>query len=213
MNLPFTKDAFFEIFASYNNAIFPIQYFLIIVALLPIFIIFKRLNRYYFVVPVTLSFLWAWMGVVYHIVFFSQINPVAILFGAGFIMESALFIYAGFIKKHLSFSNPTVGNLYMSLAFFIYAFLIYPIITIKTGHPYPSLPTFGLPCPTTIYTFGIFLLTDLKKLPMYLLVIPTLWVLIGSTATLKFGVLADAMLFISFLVFLGTIYFKRKSSL
>ncbi len=213
MTIPFSKEDFFEIFASYNNAIFPMQFFLIAIALVSVFIVLKGNIKYKFVVPATLAFLWAWMGIAYHIMFFSQINPVAKLFGFVFVIQSVIFIFVGLVRKDLNFVKPKGFSLYLSITLLIYAFLIYPLITIRTGHTYPSMPTFGLPCPTTIYTFGILLLTDLKKLPKYVIVIPASWAIIGSTAAFKLGIVADTMLFISLFGFLGTIYIKKKTTL
>jgi hypothetical protein len=53
----------------------------------------------------------------------------------------------------------------------VFALVLYPVIGYTFGHIYPSSPTFGLPCPTTIFTFGIFLWSD-KRLPVAILVIP-----------------------------------------
>lgn len=55
------------------------------------------------IISLILSLLWLWMGVVYHFLFFSKINQAAWLFGALFILQSLIFVYAGFITRKLSF--------------------------------------------------------------------------------------------------------------
>jgi hypothetical protein len=60
-------------------------------------------------------------------------------------------------------------------------------------HVYPAQPTFGLPCPTTIFTVGMFVWLK-PKAPWWLLIVPLLWSGIGMTAVVYFGVLEDAML-------------------
>ena len=35
---------------------------------------------------------------------------------------------------------------------------LYPLIVLVGAHPYPRVPTFGVPCPTTIVTVGFLLL-------------------------------------------------------
>ena len=48
--------------------------------------------------------LWIWMGVAYHMLFFSQINKAAYLFGALFILEGILLLnYA--LRKRLNFRS------------------------------------------------------------------------------------------------------------
>jgi hypothetical protein len=64
------------------------------------------------------------------------------------------------------------------------------------GRTYPASVTFGLPCPLTIFTFGALLLFH-GPLPRHLLVIPTAWALIGSTAAIFFGVYEDLALIVS----------------
>ena len=60
-------------------------------------------------------------------------------------------------------------------------------------------PNFGLPCPTTIFTFGLFLLNR-KKGPMALLIIPLAWSLLGFMAAFKFGIWEDTGLIVASLV-------------
>lgn len=55
------------------------------------------------VISCILVFYWLWMGIVYHIIFFSSINPVAYVFGVMFILQTILFIKAGIIDKKLEF--------------------------------------------------------------------------------------------------------------
>jgi hypothetical protein len=58
-------------------------------------------------------------------------------------------------------------------------------------------PVFGVaPCPTTIFTFGLFLLTS-GKMPKYLIAIPFIWSIIGFFAALNLGILEDIGLIIA----------------
>ncbi|MCF8230487.1 MAG: DUF6064 family protein [Bacteroidales bacterium] len=51
----------------------------------------------------------------------------------------------------------------------------------------------GLPCPRTILTFG-FLMLALQGFKKYLLIIPSIWTIIGLGAAINFGVLQDFMM-------------------
>ncbi len=45
--------------------------------------------------------------------------------------------------------------------FAIFAMALYPLIGWLAGHDWPSAPMFGVaPCPTTIFTMGLLLLTE-----------------------------------------------------
>ncbi len=196
MNTPFTLDQFFEIFKSYNEAIFPAQIFLYLTSLIVIFLIIKPSSISNKIISGFLAFLWLWMGIVYHLIFFTKINSAAYVFGPAFILQSVLFIAYGVFKTKLSFSfhSGIYGVTGFLLIFF--ALIIYPILGLFLGHVYPSSPTFGLPCPTTIFTFGVLLLSN-KAFPVVILIIPLLWSMIGFTAAFNFGIWEDTGLLIS----------------
>src|SRR5665647_2806931 len=60
----------------------------------------------------------------------------------------------------------------------------------RLGHHYPAAPTFGLPCPTTIFTFGVLLMAA-RPLPWLVLVAPMVWAAIGAAAAFSLGVTQD----------------------
>jgi hypothetical protein len=69
--------------------------------------------------------------------------------------------------------------------------ILYPVLGAMAGHIYPASPVFGImPCPTTIFTFGLLLWTE-RKVPGFLLVIPFLWALLGLSAAVTLGVHED----------------------
>jgi hypothetical protein len=65
--------------------------------------------------------------------------------------------------------------------FVVYALVVYPLLGAALGHRFPAAPTFGLPCPTTLFTVG--LLAFLRRpFPASVLVIPALWTVVGTSA-------------------------------
>lgn len=81
----------------------------------------------------------------------------------------------------------------------MYALILYPLLGHLLGHRYPALPTFGLPCPTTIFTLGL-LLFAAPPLPRSAFVVPVLWAGVGSIAAFKLGVLQDLGLMVAGLI-------------
>jgi hypothetical protein len=61
------------------------------------------------------------------------------------------------------------------------------------GQRYPELPTFGLPCPTTIFTLGMLSLCP-RPVPWTLYLIPGLWAVIATSAAWVFGIGEDLAL-------------------
>ena len=188
--MPFTVEQFLDVFARYNGGVWPAQIVLYAVALCAIRLALQRSSDFSRSISCLLSVFWLWSGIVYHLIFFSGINSAAYIFGGFFIFQSCLFIYAGVWKRKLSFGiSPTPYGIIGGL-FIVYALVIYPVLSYKLGHRYPMTPTFGVPCPTVIFTFGMFLWTR-RNVPVYLMVIPLLWSLIGLSAALSIGMKED----------------------
>lgn len=196
MKLPFTTQEFFKVFENYNNTVFPIQFMLYTLAITAIFYVFKKTPVSDKIISAVLSFFWLWMGIVYHLIFFTAINKAAYIFGAFFILQGILFLWMGVVKNKLSFhfSNNVYGLTAFSLM--AYALIVYPAIGYLSGHVFPASPTFGLPCPTTIFTLGMLLVTD-KKYPVIIYTIPFLWSLIGFMAALSLGIKEDTGLLVA----------------
>ena len=131
------------------------------------------------------------MGVFYHMVHFSRINPLASIFGILYVLQGFLFVFVGPIRDKLSFRFRLEPLPLVGACFILYAMVIYPLLGLGFGHSYPKAPMFGVaPCPTTIFTFGLLLWTT-RPIPFYLLIIPLVWSLIGMSAAVNLGVPQD----------------------
>lgn len=73
---------------------------------------------------------------------------------------------------------------------------MYPALGKLVGHDYPAAPTFGLPCPTTIFTVGILMLTT-SGTPRLAYAAPVLWAAVGSSAAFLLGVYQDLSLVVA----------------
>ena len=210
MKTPFTTEQFFDVFIHYNTSVWPLQVLLNLLALFVIFIAIRKFSFSDSVISWILALLWLWMGIVYHLIFFSSINPAAYVFGALFIIQGLLFVYAGAIKKSVSFDYKTDALHITGIVFILYALFIYPMLGIAFRHVYPASPTFGLPCPTTIFTFGILLWS--VRMPKWLVIIPFIWSIIGFTAVLNFGVAEDTGLLITGVISSILLLFRKKKA-
>ena len=210
MKLPFTVEQFVDLFRQYNIAVWPMQIVLISLALFTIYFSFWRKSYSDKIVVITLAFFWLWMGIVYHLVYFSMINKAAIVFGTLFIIQPFVFLFIGVIKKKLSFEFKTDEYGIAGMILIVFSLLIYPLIGYWSGHIYPSSPTFGLPCPTTIFTFGI-LLFSASRIPFWVVIIPFLWSVIGFSAAFSLGIKEDTGLLMAGLLSTGMILYRNRS--
>ena len=196
MDLPFSLGDFLNVFKDYNQSVFPLQIVFYLAAFLCIYLLFTGNQNTTRIISITLAFLWLWMGVVYHIIFFSEINKAAYIFGGLFILQGIMFAGCGLIRKKLSFEYTKSTANIAGIILIAYALIIYPVLGHNLGHSYPYSPTFGLPCPTTIFTLGILLFAN-KKMPMHLLIIPLLWSVIGFAAAFTLTIYEDTGLLVA----------------
>lgn len=154
MDLPVTVEQLFNVFGSYNMAIWPAQiiaYFLGAGVIALAFRENKLSGRF--------------------------ISGILALF----VLEGLLsIIVVGSILDKLSFRFRLKRDQIIGAIFILYAMIAYPLIGFALGHWYPRAPMFGVaPCPTTIFTFGL-LLWAKKPVPIYLIAIPLIWSIIGT---------------------------------
>jgi hypothetical protein len=121
------------------------------------------------------------MGIVYHFIYFAPVNPAARMFAAMFLVAAAFFAWAGVARGRLVFDGESRARRVVGHALIAYALLVYPLLSLLLGRQFPGLPTFGLPCPTTIFTIGM-------------LVLPIVWAFIGGQAASTLGVYEDIAL-------------------
>jgi hypothetical protein len=190
MKLPFTIEQFLETFKKYNQSVFPLQIVFYLLGLTVIFLSIKKIAKADRIINIILSFFWLWMGIAYQLLFFARINKAAYLFGVIFILQALLFLYLGVLNNKLSYKFRYDKFGWIGALLMTFALVIYPFLSYVFGHFYPTSPTFGLPCPTTIFTFGIFLWFD-KKMHLSILIIPLIWSFIGFFAALQLGIRED----------------------
>ncbi len=209
MKTPFTFEQFLEVFKNYNQAVFPMHIVLYLISGVAIYLALKPNSKSDKIISIILAFFWLWMGIVYHFIFFTAINQAAFLFGAFFIIQGVLFLIFGVFQNRLSFRFRSDKYGITGMSLILFALIIYPLLGYFFGHIYPSTPTFGLPCPTTIFTFGMLLL-NVENCPLTILIIPFIWSVIGFMAVFQFGILEDTSLFLAGLITISLLLYRNK---
>ena len=150
------------------------------------------------------------MGIVYHLMYFRTINGAALGFGVLFIIQAIVWLVFGVIRPKLAFQLATNPYALTGILLIVYAMLVYPMLGTLLGHGYPRSPSFGVaPCPTTIFSFGLLLLTN-AKVPRSVLVIPFLWSLLGFTASFLLGVREDIGLVVAGVLSVGLLLWRDR---
>jgi len=209
MQTPFSAAQFFNVFAQYNHAVWPVQIILIGLALAAVLLAARAAKKSLAVTGLLAGF-WVWMGVAYHLVFFARITPLGFVFSALFVLEGISIAWHGLRTRRLVLAAtreraPWIGGWVL----IGYSLIAYPVLALAFGQRYPAMPTFGLPCPTTIFTLGVFLWCR-RPVPWSVLVVPGLWALVATSAAANFGVIEDYALPLAAAVLFLTREWPRK---
>jgi hypothetical protein len=192
--LPFSTDAFLDVFAAYNTALWPVALLLWAATVAAFVACIERrdVSRWTFAL---LAVHWAWSAVAYQAALFTRINPAAWLFAALFLFEAGSLVWYGVVHGRLRLVTGA-GSMRLRVAYALVGYgLLYPLIATMTGHSYPRVPTFGVPCPTTIVTIGFLMLVD--RPPVAVIAIPLIWTLVGGSAAWLLAMPADLALLVA----------------
>jgi Family of unknown function (DUF6064) len=211
--LPFTSEQFLGVFVNYNNALWPIQIAAYVLGAVSIASLFRRTRTADRVIAGILAAMWLWTGIAYHALSFSVINKAAYIFAALFIVQGCYLVYAGVYRDQIRFGLRPILATGVGISLMAYAAIAYPLIGVGAGHRYPEMPMFGVtPCPVTIFTFGMLLLT-LRPVPSWLFVIPFVWSLIGGSAAILLNVPQDWLLLVSGFIASPLMFFRDRQPL
>lgn len=209
LSLPFTFAQFLDVFRRYNESVWPAQWLLNLLAIIAVGAALAGGRTASKIATGIVATLWVWMGAVYHLTFFRTINPAALAFGSLFIIEGLLIAWFGVVRSSVRFDQRPNSATPVALALIVYGLVVYPLIGFALGHRYPSGPTFGVPCPTTIFTIGVMLLAQPPR-TRSLIVIPALWGVVGFTAALTLGMWEDYGLLIAAVLATSLVFGQRS---
>ena len=196
MNIPFTVEQFYGVFDAYNTAVWPMQLLLLTLGVVAVMWLTRQRGYSSIGISSILTALWVWQALAYHLAFFAAINPLAYGFAAIFLAGADVFFWQGVIRRKLIFKPASGWRARAGWGLMIFAWFIYPAWTYLAGHRYPAFPTFGLPCPTTLFTIGL-LAFLVRPYPRSVFVVPVAWCFVGSQAAFAFDVQADLGLIVA----------------
>jgi len=201
MELP-SLEQFFNVVKDYNLTIWPMQVIAYLLGIVAIFLAIKKTKYSSRIISAILVFFWLWVGFIFSPIYFIKVFNMAVIYVVLFVIQGIILLIFGVFRPNISFRfKPDVYSI-IGIIFIIYAMIAYPAIEYILGRGYPKILSFGLvPCPTTIFTFGLFLWTD-KKLPKFILIIPLILAISGFLA-IVLGIWEDIGLIIAGI--LGTI--------
>lgn len=209
-SFPFTGESYFSLFEAYNDAIWPAQIAAYLLGLLVVFLALRPMAAGGRIALAVLALFWLWNGIVYHLVFFLQINFAALPFAALFALQGLLLAGSAVRGgRKLSFQPSLTG--WVGLAFVLFALVAYPLLAWLAGHGWPRAAMFGVAAtPMAIFTFGVLLMLDGRP-AILLAALPLLWALAaGTAAVVRLGAPEDCSLLIAGVVGFALLVWKRR---
>ena len=187
----------------------PVQVLAYVLGLAALVLTIKRSRYRNSIILGILSFMWLWTAIGFSLLFSGPVYAPAYVFALLYAIQGVLFL-VNVVRPRLSFGFTIEPYSTVGLVFVAYATVGYPAVGYLLGHVYPRTPPFGLaPCPTTIYTFGLLLLTD-EKVPRLFLALPLLWAL-GGVMPLSMGMLEDIGLVIAGILGTALILYRDRN--
>ena len=201
-----TIEELLQVFERFNLAVWPLQIIAYILGLVALFFIIRKTKNAIRIASAILSFYWLWTGIVFCLIYWAPSYSYAYGFGILCTIQGLLFLIST-LKPDLSDYSQTKLDSTVGFIFIIYAMAGYPALGYLMGHAYPKFLPFGLvPCPTTVFTFGLFLAIN-KKFPRYYLIVPCIVAVMSLLAIYK-GVYEDIGLFLTGLI--GTFLLLKR---
>jgi len=178
--LPYTAESLFTSFAQYHAGIWPLPPVALALALAAVLLTLRPVPGGPRIAAAILAAGWLWTGIGYQILFFARYNFVAPLYGALFVVQGLLLLWAA-ARDRLAFRFDGATPGWIGLALAVIA-LAWPLIDRLSGQPWMADRIAGLaPTPTVVLTFALLLLAS--RPPVHLAIIPLLWSLVaGATA-------------------------------
>jgi hypothetical protein len=210
--LPFTVEQFYGVFAQYNESVWPMQIALDAIGFVILLLLLRPGAFQSRVISGLLALLWVWTAVAYYFVFFTRISASGWVIGAVLLAGGLWLGWVGGIVGRIRFGVPGAARGMLGALLIFYALVAYPLIGLAVGHRYPAMPTFGLPCPVTIFTVGMLVLTT-SPVPRSVFIAPALWGLFGgASATFLLGVYQDAGLLLAGFVSLAAMLIPASAA-
>ncbi|MFX1606771.1 MAG: DUF6064 family protein [Promethearchaeota archaeon] len=212
-------EEFYDLFGTYNETYLIAIILTYVLAIISLFMVFRKNDYSNRFISFTLAFLWSWVGVVFGIIVFSplplviggiEIPGVWYLFGGIFAIQGIILLFNGVFKDTVSYTWKSDSRHYLGALLILYALVLYPLVGFLHGRVYPEYPIFGIgPCPITIFTIALLLWGDTRPTREFW-IIPIFWGFMGIAAILVYEVYADVVLVLAGLI--GLYYFMRWPS-
>lgn len=212
LSAPAGPAEFLKILEQYNLAVWPAQFVLLLLAVVALGLVVRQKTKYSDrLVAGIIAFLWLWTTVAFWYAQFAPVAGIGNILAAVFAVQAGIFLYVGVWHNALQFGFERDRYSLVGGLFVLYALIGYPILGVLIGHLYPQTPSLGMPCPITVFTFGMLLLT-VRRVPKVVLVVPLIFAAgFGVFPPLNYGIYEDIGLVLAGIVGTALLVYRDRT--
>ncbi len=194
--LSFSPEAYGALFEAYNRAVWPAPLAAYALGLAALALAFRPTPGAGRIVGAVLAVFWAWNGIVFHGLFFAEINFLAPALGGLFVLQALLLGWTAARGSFpVRFRPDLAGRTGLALA--LAALAGYPLLGLFAGHDLARQALFGIaPAPTVVFTLGLLLAAE-GRAARPLLAVPLLSALVGGAFAGALGAPEDFLLLLA----------------
>jgi hypothetical protein len=207
--IPYSTEVFFAILSEYNRSVWPAQLLPLALGLAAIVFAVRAPARADRPLAVLLATAWGWTALAYHLGEFAAIDFWAYGFSAAFAVQSVLLVWAGLVRRRISFGPLHGAAQWTGLALMVLGLWAHPAVAMLLGREISETACFGVaPGPTVVFTLGILVLAR-PRAPYYLIVIPLLGCVLAGAVAMELGIYQDYVLIVAGLAAAGMLIARR----
>lgn len=176
--LLFSRDVLFGIFEAYNLSIWPMQLCFLATSLMIIYLSLHLDSKNRKIISVMIALVWFWVGYIFQIKYFMQINWAAKYFGWMFFAQAVMFLISGYTDKDQEEKNNRSLPFRVGLALFVVSAFVPLSALLKMEFNQVLLFGWGADA-TALGTIGLVTALWRGWKRSVLLILPILWCLIS----------------------------------
>lgn len=183
----FSPRTYYRLFELYHRDIWPAQLIALgVIAAIVALLVRGDGERQGVIIGALLAACWLWVAVAFHLQRYATINWAARYFAGLFIVQAALLVWAGVVRRRLAFDSADRRSRWPAISLFLVAALAPSVAGVATDRTWGQVELFGLtPDATVIATLG--LLAGTTGAPRVLSLAPLCWCLIGGATLWALG--------------------------
>ncbi len=170
--VPYTKEVLDSVIYEYQEFFYPLQFVFVFLSLWVVYSIWKNENKNNKFIIGILALFWIWIGLVYEINYYAQINWFGLYIGTFFIIQAVLLLWFGFFKKEIEF----IKNRF-SLILSLLLIFSYPLLELFYKIHHFEISIIGMLPNITVLFSLLILVLNTKKRVRILFIIPIIWLI------------------------------------